>query len=106
MEHTYKVKYKVEFGEFTREELGKDDSGGCDSIAILSIMGRFGNGEPLSMVPIGVHSKDERWSTLDWYEALGFLASFVQDSRELPPEKQEIVDTFFESYRQLKLKET
>jgi hypothetical protein len=103
MKNDYKIKYNVEFGNFTRDDLEKDGAGGCDTIGVLSVIGRFGDGNPLSLVPMGAHSEGDYWSTNDWYEALGLLAHHIKIKNDLPHEKQELVFNFFENFRKIKL---
>lgn len=38
MQKKYGIKYVVESGQFTREELVEEGAGGCDAIIIISIM--------------------------------------------------------------------
>lgn len=67
---SYKIKYKIEFGDFSKEELEKDDCGGCESLVLLSIMGEPLNGKAMSTVTIGVVEDGRPLRNDQIYEAL------------------------------------
>lgn len=96
--YKYPIKYKIDFGEFTKDELAKDNSGGCDTIAIISVMGKFGEG-PLSLALIGANPDKSDWDANAWFQTMAMIASKIKDSPEMQPWQRIIATNTFEHTR-------
>ena len=107
MSHNYLIKYKIENGAFTKEQLQKDDSGGCDQIGIISVIGDFFNGETLSMAYFGAKGKDlmQRWTDEEWFEVITFIIAKLSGSLTLPLDKKAIAVSFLKSAKALRLQQ-
>jgi hypothetical protein len=59
MDHKYGVKYKLDAGSFSKEELEKDGAGGCDALVLCSIV-REGNDPHEGGISFAIFSVDGR----------------------------------------------
>jgi len=105
-EHKYLIKYMVETGEYTKEELRSENCGGCDQLGLISVMGDFLNGESLSLNFIGVKGKDmtTSWNDEEWFEVFSMMSHNLNNSETLDPEKVAIAKEAFEKIREIKLR--
>lgn len=101
--YKYPIKYKIDFGEFTKEELAKDDAGGCDTIAIVSVMGKFGEGA-LSIALIAANPDKSDWDAGAWFQTMAMIANKIKDSPDLQPWQRMIANNTFEEVRGFILK--
>lgn len=106
MEKTYKVKYHVEPGSFSKSELEENPSenlGGCDRLFIISIVeDSAGN---VSYLPMGVDPDQENgvMTVDDYFRCWTMLASVL--SQKLPKGGRRDTCTFvFEHIREAILK--
>ena len=66
--HKYPIKYQIELGEFSKEQLNtSEDTGGCDNLGIISVMGEFGKGS-LSAMIFGIHANGHIWEDKNWFQ--------------------------------------
>lgn len=104
MPNTYPIKYKVEInGPYTKEQLSETDSGGCDLLGIISVMGGFRNGEELSVIPMGIRPDGTSWDDIAWFEIVGMLTSNLKDSPQLDAKERTIMQDTFERIRAMKV---
>jgi len=83
----YRVKYKIdhEIGQFTKDELRKDGSGGCDAFVFASILRCNETGEPHEGAKsIGFLSVDGRTDhsnipDTEMFQVFGHLAKMVSE---------------------------
>ncbi len=107
MSGNYLIKYKIENGSFTKEQLQNENCGGCDQIGIISVVGDFFNGEPVSIANFGAKGKDlmQGWTDEEWFEASTMIMNQLSRSLTLPLEKKAIAVSFWEAARALRLKQ-
>lgn len=97
----YKIKYNVEFGDFTKEELLASECGGCESLVLLSIMGEPLNGEAMSVATVGVTGDNEALTSEQVFEAL-VLSIGGLNSLKLPEWQADIQRELLLSVRKAK----
>jgi hypothetical protein len=100
---TYRVRYKVEFGEWTREQLGPD--GGADAVMIASVMrekpnSRGGDGGSVNTAFL---SRDgftgEELSAGELFKIWGVLASHLTEELPAGSWQREVVAEAFTCIR-------
>jgi len=97
---TYPVKYSIEPGSFTQEQIrANDNSGGCESVGLISVMGKFGEG-PLSTLVITYdgHSKQE-WTGDQLFQIWTLIAKKIADDPTTSPGKAHLASEVFETVR-------
>lgn len=80
MTHKYAIKTKVAIGEFTKEELEKEDALGSDNAVYISIMGRPLNGESMSIMTIPISKKE--FNAQELFEVLNQAYIGLRDQKE------------------------
>jgi hypothetical protein len=99
-EHKYPIKYNIEPGEFTKEDLENGGFGGADSILLMSVMGEFGKG-PMSHLVLSLEGKTgfeippNRLFSL-WC----MMAHHISKLPGLDPNLKTITSEIFEMHRQ------
>lgn len=105
VQHKYNIKYIIEEGKFTKEELAElGNAGGCDQIGVISVMGGVLNGESLSMLAFSLTGDGEQWDGEQWFEIWSLLTQNILGDPQVPAEKAKIARETFEKIRELKLR--
>jgi hypothetical protein len=102
MKDKYKLRYKVESGEFDGEfiESRDDDSGFCDAIILHSIVGKFGEG-PMSHMTISMdgHTKEPLVGN-QLFRCWAMMAKELSEREDVPPHAREVCEAIWEAHRQ------
>ena len=95
-EDTYPIKYSVEFGNWTIEEIGSD--GGCDQLLLVSITGRLAtNGESVSIRFIGVDGKSKQdLNSAQLFQIWATMAGNLSECEDLSPKMKTIAEVAFD----------
>ena len=99
----YPIKYRIERGEFTKEELLEQDAGGCEQIGVISVMGDYGNGEAVSTKFLGLKGNGAEWDDSMWLEVFGLMASNLKECQSINPVARDIAREAFEKFKALKI---
>ena len=92
MTKKYNIKYKIEKGTFTKEEIRKEDAGGCDNVILISVMGTPLNKEVMSIQPIPISGTEKELDADQIFEILnGALCGLQNIKEKLHPNNQEIL---------------
>lgn len=101
MSKRWPIRYRIDRGEFTREELNKDDAGGCDALVLISIMGGR-PGQWLSQMVMGFDGRlpatDGRPAELDstqLFKAWVMLTKRLGEMPDLHESKREFCQQVF-----------
>ena len=103
MSEFYSVKYKLETGKFTKEQLKVGDFGGCDEVGLISVIGGVLNGESMSMVAIS-STPNGPWNGDQWFEVWAMLAhQIINNELQTDLASKRIVEDAFAKVRALKI---
>ena len=101
--YKYPIRYRIENGAFTQKQLEKDDSGGCDSIIIHSIMGG-GKGEGRSEIIISLDGKTNcSVDDIELFKSWIMTAKTLSESDTLSPNRKKFALDVFEAYQKAHL---
>lgn len=98
---SYKIKYKVEFGNFTKEELEQSDCGGCESLVLVSIIGEPLNDDAMSVMSLGMTSNSGQLTSDQMFEALSVAIQGL-DKNELSKWRADLKDLMLAEIRKAK----
>lgn len=99
----YKIRYKIEPGEFTKEQVREANCGGCHAIIIHSIM--FGEDGSRSELIISADGRTKlALSGHDLFQSWMMLAHKLSEHPDLGEARRALAGDVFESYRQMIMK--
>ena len=93
----YNIKYAVEEGQFTKEELKNGDFGGCDAIIIHSLI--YPEDGSRSEIIFTADGKGSALPSLEVFKSWVMLASHLANAEDLSAEKKELCSMIFETVR-------
>jgi len=102
-DHNYYVKYLIETGSFSKEQLLQEQAGGCDEFGLISVIGGVLNGEAMSVKMLSVTPNGE-WNSEQWFEIWAFIAVQLKDS-DLPIAYKQIAQDAFDRVKRLKIEQ-
>jgi hypothetical protein len=98
----YQIKFRIDVGPFTKEEIEKDGAGGCDQTLLCSVI----NNPDGSASYLWVSSNGEQpFKEMDPYTqitCLSLLAKELSENEELYPGAREFCAEIFQRYRYAK----
>lgn len=93
-EHKYSVKYRIEFGEWTREEIGLD--GGCDQFLLVSIIGKLATpGSEVSIAFVSENGEGEELNGTQLFQIWSTLAGNLSERNDISPMAKAITTEAF-----------
>lgn len=89
---TYPIRYLVEFGKYTKEELEKGDWGGTDAVMIFSfIRGEAPKGpSSVAIITTDGTNNNEEMKTTEVFLGMTLLANNISNSPDAPEWQREI----------------
>jgi hypothetical protein len=97
-EYRYPIRYKLDLGSFSKEQLLDAQAGGADKVAIISVMGGTGRGTS-TIFPSLDGETGKPWSDELWFKQWVMLAHELMNSKTISEGQKAICQTVFETVR-------
>jgi len=100
-EHKYKLKYDLDtkVGEFTKEELEKDDAGGTDALILVSLLYPEDGSFSTYFTTYDGRNEGKNLEDIEIFKFWSMLSKRLSESNTLSVKKKEIASMAFEMVR-------